>query len=73
METTARDPLIDGFTPVVGFQTAGRVKRMGKRIRKDDNYWEQVDMYVAHHSEAQFSHGICPTCFETVKAEFETG
>jgi sigma-B regulation protein RsbU (phosphoserine phosphatase) len=42
-----------------------------KRIRTDQNYWEQVDSYVAHHSEAQFSHGVCPTCFETVRAQFE--
>jgi DNA-binding response OmpR family regulator len=40
-----------------------------KRIRNDQNYWEQVDRYVAHHSEAQFTHGICPTCCETVIAE----
>ena len=31
-----------------------------KRIRTDQNYWEQVEHYVAEHSEAQFSHGICP-------------
>lgn len=42
-----------------------------KRIRSDDNYWEQVDSYVAQHSEAQFSHGICPNCFDAVRAQFE--
>jgi len=35
-----------------------------KKIRNDRNYWEQVDAYVAKHSEAQFSHGVCPDCFE---------
>ena len=35
-----------------------------KKIRNDRNYWEQVDAYVAGHSEAQFSHGVCPDCFE---------
>jgi DNA-binding response OmpR family regulator len=35
-----------------------------KKIRNDRNYWEQVDAYVASHSEAQFSHGICPDCYE---------
>jgi len=29
-----------------------------KRIRSDQNYWEQVDRYVAQHSDAEFSHGI---------------
>jgi sigma-B regulation protein RsbU (phosphoserine phosphatase) len=42
-----------------------------KRIRNDDDYWEQLDRYVALHSEARFSHGICPHCFETVRAQFE--
>jgi DNA-binding response OmpR family regulator len=35
-----------------------------KRIRTDTDYWEQVDSYVAEHSDARFSHGICPSCLE---------
>src|SRR6185436_8022222 len=35
-----------------------------KRIRGDDQYWQQVEGYVAEHSDAQFSHGICPPCYE---------
>ena len=42
-----------------------------KRIRSDQDYWEQVDSYVAQHSDAQFSHGICPQCYEAVRAQFE--
>ena len=42
-----------------------------KRIRSDQDYWEQVDSYVAHHSDVKFSHGICPSCFEAVRADFE--
>ena len=34
-----------------------------KRIRGDDQYWTQVESYIAQRSEAQFSHGICPTCY----------
>jgi len=34
-----------------------------KRIRGDDQYWQQVESYIADRSEAQFSHGICPSCF----------
>ena len=44
-----------------------------KRIRSDKDYWEQVDSYVAHHSDVKFSHGICPSCFETVRADSERG
>lgn len=41
-----------------------------KRIRTDRDYWQQVDHYVGEHSDAQFSHGICPPCYEKVAAEF---
>jgi DNA-binding response OmpR family regulator len=37
-----------------------------KKIRNDRNYWEKVETYISEHSEAQFSHGICPDCFERV-------
>ena len=40
-----------------------------KRIRNDENYWERVEVYVTEHSDAKFTHGICPTCLEAVKAE----
>ena len=35
-----------------------------KKIRDDQNYWQQVEAYVGKHSEAQFSHSICPECYE---------
>ncbi|MFA7329489.1 MAG: response regulator transcription factor [Candidatus Delongbacteria bacterium] len=35
-----------------------------KRIRDDSGYWQQVEIYVRDHSEAEFSHGLCPTCVE---------
>jgi DNA-binding response OmpR family regulator len=34
-----------------------------KKIRDDQNYWQQVEGYISDHSEAQFSHGICPDCY----------
>ncbi len=33
-----------------------------KKIRNDTGYWEQVDEYLRSHSEAEFSHSICPDC-----------
>jgi PleD family two-component response regulator len=42
-----------------------------KRIRGDDKYWQQVDAYLAEHTDAQFSHGICPTCFQKVQEELD--
>lgn len=33
-----------------------------KKIRDEEGYWNQVETYIADHSEAQFSHGICEEC-----------
>lgn len=40
-----------------------------KRIRDDQNYWSQVETYLADHTDVQFSHGICPACLERVMQE----
>jgi hypothetical protein len=37
-----------------------------KKIRNDGNYWQQLESYISDHSEAQFSHGICPECYEKI-------
>ena len=42
-----------------------------KRIRSDHDYWEQVESYITEHTDARFSHGICPTCFDKVVDEFD--
>lgn len=33
-----------------------------KKIRSDDGFWMQVEHYISEHSEAEFSHGLCPIC-----------
>lgn len=38
-----------------------------KDIRKDDGAWEKLEDYVSHHSEAEFSHGICPDCVKKLE------
>jgi hypothetical protein len=35
-----------------------------KKIRDDGGYWNQMEKYIHQHSEAQFTHGICPDCIE---------
>ena len=35
-----------------------------KKVRDDKGYWEQVESYVQRHSDAKFSHGLCPDCVE---------
>jgi len=43
-----------------------------KRIRSDNNAWEQLESYITQHSEAQFSHGLCPECAQEHYREFFT-
>jgi len=35
-----------------------------KKIRDDKGYWNQIETYIKEHSEAQFSHSLCPDCAE---------
>jgi len=41
-----------------------------KKIRNDKNYWQQVEEYVAEHTDADFSHSICPECLEKHYPEY---
>ena len=57
----SRVRVLDGLLPICSYC---------KAIRSDENYWEQLEEYVSNHSEATFSHGICPSCFDRVKASY---
>lgn len=41
-----------------------------KKIRDDRGYWNQIESYIRDHSEAEFSHGICPECAKQLYPEF---
>ncbi|MFP4071882.1 MAG: PAS domain-containing protein [Desulfovibrionales bacterium] len=42
-----------------------------KSVRNDQGFWQQVEEYIREHSEADFSHGICPDCLDRVMAGME--
>jgi len=44
-----------------------------KKVRDDQNYWQQVDSYISKHADVEFSHGICPACYENVLAQGHKG
>ena len=44
-----------------------------KKIRNEDNTWERLELYISNHSEAQFSHGVCPECAREHYPEFFKG
>jgi phosphoserine phosphatase RsbU/P len=62
-EALARVKQLQGLLPICSYC---------KKIRDDQNYWQQVESYISEHSEAQFSHSICPDCYERlVKPELD--
>jgi phosphoserine phosphatase RsbU/P len=62
-EALARVKQLQGLLPICSYC---------KKIRDDQNYWQQVENYISEHSEAQFSHSICPDCYEKrVKPELD--
>jgi hypothetical protein len=41
-----------------------------KQIRNDQGYWQEVEVYLTEHSEAVFSHGLCPSCAHRLYPEY---
>jgi hypothetical protein len=52
-EALGRVKTLSGFLPICA---------SCKKIRDDKGYWNQVEVYIRDHSEAEFSHGLCPEC-----------
>jgi len=44
-----------------------------KNIRDDEGYWHQLEAYIRDHSEAEFSHGLCPECAKQLYPEIFGG
>jgi PAS domain S-box-containing protein len=42
-----------------------------KKIRDDQGYWNQIEGYIQRHSDAQFSHGICPECAKKLYSDLD--
>jgi hypothetical protein len=43
-----------------------------KKVRDDKGYWSQIEAYISEHSEAEFSHGLCPECAQKLYPEYYT-
>ena len=41
-----------------------------KKIRDDNGFWYEIELYIASHSQAEFSHSICPDCEEELYPEY---
>ncbi len=54
--------LLSGFLPICA---------SCKKIRDDKGYWNQIELYIRDHSEAEFSHGICPDCCKKLYSDLD--
>lgn len=54
--------VLSGFLPICG---------TCKKIRNDSGYWQQIEGYIREHSQAVFSHSICPDCAKKLFADYE--
>ena len=43
-----------------------------KKIRDDKGYWNQIEIYIEDHSDAEFSHGICPECIKKLYPDLKS-
>ncbi len=59
-ETLSHVRLLSGLLPICA---------SCKSIRDDKGYWKQIESYIRDHSEAEFSHGICPECAKKLYPE----
>ena len=41
-----------------------------KKIRDDKDLWLQLEEYISEHSDAEFSHGMCPACYDKEMKEY---
>jgi DNA-binding response OmpR family regulator len=62
-EALEANKTLRGLIPICGYC---------KKIRDDRGFWNQVESFVARYSEAKFSHGICPQCFDKAVKEMES-
>jgi len=61
-------------------EALGEVKRLQgllpicsycKKVRNETNYWQQVESYLASHTEIKLTHGVCPDCYARIMAELD--
>lgn len=60
-EAVAKIKVLNGLIPICA---------SCKKIRDDKGYWDQLEGYIQSHSEAKFSHGVCPECAEKLYGDF---
>jgi PAS domain S-box-containing protein len=68
-----RDKLQDALVKVKTLSGMLPICSNCKKIRDDKGYWNQIESYIAKHSEVDFSHSICPECAKKLYPDFYKG
>jgi hypothetical protein len=61
VEAQGKIKILKGFLPICA---------SCKKIRDDQGYWNQIEAYIQTHSEAEFTHGVCPECAKRLYPDF---
>jgi len=61
-EALAEIKTLKGFIPICA---------SCKKIRDDEGYWDQLEVYISKHTDAKLTHGLCPECVEKYRAEMK--
>ena len=57
LQFTTEVKQLESFLPICGYC---------KKVRDDKNYWQQIEQYMNTHAGTNFSHGVCPDCYDRV-------
>lgn len=69
--TTANRELQEALSKIKTLKGLIPICAWCKKIRDDKGYWKLIETYVKEHSDADFTHGICPDCAAKLKKEEE--
>lgn len=67
---TANDGLAKALAEVKTLRGLIPICAQCKKIREDEGSWSQMEAYIMEHSDARFSHGLCPECAEEMRREW---
>ena len=65
------DEIQDAFNEIKTLRGIIPICSSCKKIRDDKGYWNQIELYIKEHSDADFSHGICPDCVKKLYPDMD--
>jgi len=69
-EVRIREQLESAFAEIKTLRGLLPICAACKKIRQDDDSWKHIEQYISEHTDAQFTHGICPDCRQRLYPEY---